>query len=62
MAPRLDAQAQKNTNYAILHVDIKSWGSPVATQFHIQSIPLLQVYDASGKLVAEGKKAYKYVK
>lgn len=62
MAPRLDAQAQKDTSIAVLHVDIASWDSPVARRYQLRSIPYLQVYDAKGRLLAEGKDAYRYVK
>lgn len=61
MAPRLVALSQ-NTQYAILRVDIARWGSAVAKQYDIHSVPHLKVFDASGKLVAEGKEAYRYLK
>ncbi len=61
MAPRLDALA-KDTKYAILKVDVATWESPVAKQYNLHSLPHLQVYDASGKKIAEGKEAYKFIK
>jgi hypothetical protein len=61
LAPRLDALA-KDTKYAVLKIDIAQWQSPVASQYKIRSVPFLQAYDASGKLIAEGKEAYKYIK
>ena len=61
MAPRLDALAQ-NTKYAVLKIDIAKWESPVSKQYAIQSIPFLRAYDASGKMIAEGKDVYKYIK
>ena len=61
LAPKLDAMS-KDTKYAILKVDIANWKSPVAQKYHLNSIPHLKVYDGSGKLLAEGQNAYKYVK
>ncbi|MBS2040949.1 hypothetical protein JST97_38540 [bacterium] len=62
MAPRLDAQAQKDHSIAVLHVDIATWKSPVARHYNLHSIPHLQVYDSNGILLAEGQAAYRYVK
>lgn len=61
LAPKLEAQS-KNTKYAVLKVDIADWNSPVARKYQLQSIPHLKVYDGTGKLLAEGNEAYKYVK
>jgi thiol-disulfide isomerase/thioredoxin len=61
LAPKLDAMSQ-NTKYAILKVDIANWKSPVAQKYNLHSIPHLKVYDASGRLIAEGDAAYKYIK
>ena len=57
MASSLEALSQKNTNVAVLKVEIAKWGSPVANQYKIHSIPYFQVYDASGKKTAEGDAA-----
>ena len=62
MAPRLVALAQKNTQFALLQVDIASWDSPVAKRYQLHSIPHLKVYDGTGKLLAEGQEAYRYIK
>jgi len=35
-------------------IDISNWKSPVAQQYHIQSIPHLIVYNPDGKRVNEG--------
>lgn len=61
LAPKLDAMS-KDTKYAILKVDIANWKSPVAQKYNLHSIPHLKVYDGSGKLLAEGDRAYKYIK
>lgn len=59
MAPSLEALAKKNV--AVLKVEIGKWGTPVANQYKIQGIPHFQVYDASGKKIAEGEAAWQMV-
>lgn len=39
---------------ALRKIDIKRWGSPVATQFGIRSLPYFHLYDESGSLVGSG--------
>ncbi len=53
LAPELEALAKKK-GFVVLKVDIARWGSPVATQYGIRSVPHLVVYDKSGKKVVEG--------
>jgi thiol-disulfide isomerase/thioredoxin len=60
LAPRLEALAAKN-GMVVLKVDILNWGSPVAKQFDIHSIPHLIIYDKSGKKIAEGGDAMEYL-
>lgn len=50
---------------AILKVDINrpdvrgiDWESPVAQQYGLRSIPHFKIFDAEGKLIAEGDRAY----
>ena len=45
----------------VLKVDIREWGSPVANQFNIRSVPFLMIYDKSGKKIAEGGEAMEYL-
>jgi thioredoxin-related protein len=45
----------------VLKVDIREWGSPVANQFNIRSIPHLMIYDKSGKKITEGQGAKDYL-
>lgn len=45
----------------VLKVDIAKWGSPITTQFNIQSIPYLEVYDTKGELLHKGTEARQYV-
>ncbi len=60
LAPRLEALAAKN-GMVVLKVDIAKWGSPVAEQFNINSIPHLMIYDKNGKKIAEGGEAMEYL-
>lgn len=46
---------------ALLVVDIDRWGSPVAEQFSLNSIPAFIIYDANGKVIASGEAARSYV-
>jgi thioredoxin-like negative regulator of GroEL len=46
----------KTQDLRLLKVDIAKWGSPVARQFGIDSIPHLLLYE-DGALVAEGTRA-----
>ena len=47
----------KQKKYAFLKIDVARWGSPVAQQFNIRSLPHLMIYDGAGKKVAEGSQA-----
>ncbi|MCA9757368.1 MAG: hypothetical protein KDA27_16310 [Candidatus Eisenbacteria bacterium] len=51
MAPQLEARVQE-MQIPLRKVDIVKWGSPVATQYAIQSIPALWLYK-DGKLVTK---------
>jgi thiol-disulfide isomerase/thioredoxin len=55
---------QKKINLAVVKVDINrpeihriDWESPVAVQYNIRALPYFKVYNAEGKLVAEGQDA-----
>jgi thiol-disulfide isomerase/thioredoxin len=39
---------------AVRKIDIVSWGSPVAKQFGLRSIPHLKLFDPDGRLLREG--------
>jgi len=56
VAPRLGA-LQKYQDVALYVVDIKDWGSPVAQQFNIRSIPEFKIYMGRNQLLAEGNPA-----
>ncbi|HEY4003383.1 MAG TPA: thioredoxin family protein [Candidatus Xenobia bacterium] len=57
--PKLEQLSVKNPNVVVLRVDINrpghqciDWGSPVAQQYGLHSIPHFVVYDADGKQIA----------
>jgi len=43
---------------AIRKVDIVDWTTPVVTQHAIEALPHLVLYDATGRVVADGDKVY----
>ena len=45
MGPRVEALVRRNPGTRLLIVDIDSWGSPVAKQHGIRSIPALWLFD-----------------
>ncbi len=56
----------KDPEVAIRKVDIVKWGSPVAKQWGLQSIPNMRVFDKTGKQVGEPthdiRLLYKYIR
>ena len=68
IAPHLLRMDQERSDITVIKVDINrpgvtgiDWGSPVARQFKLQSIPYFRVYDGDGRLLAEGQQAYQKV-
>ena len=64
----VSALAAANTKIAISRLEIDrpgstgiDWQSPLARQYNLTSVPHFKVYDASGKLLAEGEPARKLV-
>jgi thiol-disulfide isomerase/thioredoxin len=53
MAPSLEELAGKYDDVIIRKIDIVNWGSKVAQQFGINSIPDVRVYDKKGQLVGQ---------
>lgn len=65
IAPRLHKLHADRADIVVVEVDINrpgmqgiDWGSPVAKQFQLQSIPHFKIYSPSGQLQAEGDEAY----
>ncbi len=55
LEPHLEALAAGHgEDLTVLQVDIVRWGSPVAEQYRIRSIPHLKLFDPDGRLIAEG--------
>lgn len=68
IAPLLDKLTEKDPGIVVNKVDINrkgvtgiDWRSPLAQQYKLDSIPHFKVYDASGKLIAEGEAGFSYV-
>ena len=47
MAPQLERLVRSKKNFRVLIIDIDKWGSPVAEQHEIRSIPALWLYDGT---------------
>lgn len=64
LAPILEGLANGRADLVLVQVDINrpevqgiDWGSPVAQQYKLRSIPYLRVYDPEGNMVADGDAA-----
>jgi len=64
LAPYLETLHERRDDIAVVVVDINrpgvqgiDWGSPVAREFQLQSIPHLMIYDKEGALDCEGDEA-----
>ncbi len=51
IAPHLEKMAKQDPDVVLRKVDIINWGSDVAKQYNVNSIPRIEVYDRAGKLV-----------
>jgi thioredoxin 1 len=51
LSPKLEQMAQTDTEVALRKIDIVRWGTPVSQQFHVHSIPQVNVYNRAGGLV-----------
>ncbi|MGE5343141.1 MAG: thioredoxin domain-containing protein [Candidatus Omnitrophota bacterium] len=68
IGPYLKQLDSKRTDILVLKVDINrpgiqgiDWGSPLARQYKLRSIPHFLIYGSSGKLEYEGEAAYQKV-
>lgn len=68
ISPHLRRLDQERDDLTVIKVDINrpgvtgiDWGSPVARQFKLHSVPHFRVYDAQGRLLADGRPAYQMV-
>ena len=53
LAPELEKLAKNNPDIDLVKIDIERWGSDVAKQFNIRSIPYIRIYDGKGKLMGD---------
>ena len=51
LSPRLEQMATSDPQVALRKIDIVRWGTPVAQQFNLHSIPQVNVYNRAGSLV-----------
>lgn len=56
IAPAMD-QLNARPAMQVLFMNIRDWGSSLAQQYDIHSVPYLKIYDRNGALIAEGKTA-----
>jgi len=68
IAPRLAKLHASRDDVAVVKVDINrpevkgiDWGSPVARQYNLDSVPHFKIYGPDGRLQAEGDAAYDQV-
>lgn len=65
IAPYLEELDQKSDDKVVIKVDINrpdisgiDWGSPLARQFNLNSIPHFKIFDGEGNKTAEGREAF----
>ncbi len=51
LSPSLEQMATSDSEIALRKIDIVNWKTAVAQQFNIRSIPQVNVYDRSGRLI-----------
>ena len=68
IAPYLEKLAKARSDIHVIRIDINrkghrgiDWASPIAKQFGLRSIPHFIIVDGNGKVLEEGKSAYKEV-
>ncbi len=68
IAPYLEKLQNAQSDIHVIRIDINrkghhgiDWGSPIAKQFNLRSIPHFLIIDGDGKVLKEGKAAYKKV-
>jgi thiol-disulfide isomerase/thioredoxin len=65
IAPYLEELDKKSEDKVVVKVDINrpdisgiDWGSPLARQFNLNSIPHFKIFDGEGNKTAEGREAF----
>ncbi len=63
IGPALERLAERRSaSVALRKVDIVDWTMPVATQYRIESLPYLVLYDQEGRRMAQGDDVYPAIK
>jgi len=57
VSPTIQQLAQSDPEIAVRKIDIVNWGSPVATQYHVSTLPRVEVYGRKGQLIGTVKGA-----
>src|SRR6266436_2765632 len=57
LSPSLEQMARTDPEIALRKIDIVNWASPVATQYHVSTIPRVEIYGRKGELVGTVKGA-----
>jgi hypothetical protein len=50
----MDRISAQRSDTVVMFINIKEWGSPVATQYDINSIPHFKIYNSEGRLQVAG--------
>ena len=50
LTPSLEQMASSDPQIALRKIDIVRWGTPVAQQFNVNSVPLVNIYNRAGSL------------
>lgn len=53
LSPRLEQLAIGDPKVVLCKIDIVNWGTDIAKQFNIRSIPNVRVYDAKGRMIGQ---------
>jgi len=61
MGPSLERLAKTKRNFRIVIVDIDKWGSPVASQHNIRSLPSLWLYDGTELKSKDSRKVWAFI-
>ena len=51
VSPTIQQLAQSDPEIAVRKIDIANWGSPVAKQYHVSTIPRVEIYGRKGQLI-----------
>lgn len=48
---------EERSDLRLLHIDVDSWGSPVARQYGIRSLPTVYLYDGTELVTRDTQRA-----